>query len=198
MDKRTRYSPEVRERAVRMVHEQAHEHASQWAAIRSIATKIGCYGRDAAAMGAAGGARWGPAPGPDDRGTAAAEGAGAGESGAAARERDPAQGVGVFRPGGARPPRDVMVTFIDAHRDDVRSRADLRGAADRSVDATTSRRRAQADPRRVPARAQRDARLAPRDPARLAGESASLRGEEGLEAAEPGERFRWRAARWRG
>ena len=37
-----RYSPEVRERAVRMVLEQEREHASQWSAIQSIAEKIGC------------------------------------------------------------------------------------------------------------------------------------------------------------
>jgi len=37
-----RYSPEVRERAVRLVFEQQGEHESQWAAIGSIATKIGC------------------------------------------------------------------------------------------------------------------------------------------------------------
>ena len=36
------FSPEVRERAVRMVVEHAQEHASQWAAITSIAAKIGC------------------------------------------------------------------------------------------------------------------------------------------------------------
>ena len=42
MGKRSRYSPEVRERAVRMVWEQEQEHDSQWAAIRSIAGKIGC------------------------------------------------------------------------------------------------------------------------------------------------------------
>lgn len=39
---RPNYSPEVRERAVRMVQEQTKEHASQWAAIESIAAKIGC------------------------------------------------------------------------------------------------------------------------------------------------------------
>jgi transposase len=38
----SKYSPEVRERAVRMVREHAHEHASQWATIVSIAEKFGC------------------------------------------------------------------------------------------------------------------------------------------------------------
>ena len=33
---------EVRERAVRMVQEHRHEHPSQWAAIESISSKIGC------------------------------------------------------------------------------------------------------------------------------------------------------------
>jgi transposase-like protein len=37
-----RYSPEVRERAVRLVFERQGEHESQWAAIGSIAAKIGC------------------------------------------------------------------------------------------------------------------------------------------------------------
>ena len=36
------YSPEVRERAVRMVLEHPGDHASQWAAIQSIAGKLGC------------------------------------------------------------------------------------------------------------------------------------------------------------
>jgi transposase-like protein len=37
-----KYSPEVCERAVRMVFEHEGDHASQWAAIGSIAAKIGC------------------------------------------------------------------------------------------------------------------------------------------------------------
>ncbi|TCT21385.1 transposase [Thiobaca trueperi] len=38
----TKYSPEVRERAVRMVREHPGEHDSEWATIVSIAGKIGC------------------------------------------------------------------------------------------------------------------------------------------------------------
>ena len=37
-----RYPAELRQRAVRLVFEHAPEHESQWAAIESIAAKIGC------------------------------------------------------------------------------------------------------------------------------------------------------------
>jgi len=42
MNKSNKFSPEVRERAVRMVQEHRGEYPSLWAAVNSIAPKIGC------------------------------------------------------------------------------------------------------------------------------------------------------------
>lgn len=42
MKKSNKFSPEVRERAVRMVFEHRGEYPSLWATIESIAPKIGC------------------------------------------------------------------------------------------------------------------------------------------------------------
>jgi len=42
MNRKMRYSPEVRERAVRLLFEHRSEYDSEWAALTSIAAKIGC------------------------------------------------------------------------------------------------------------------------------------------------------------
>ena len=42
MSRANRYAGDVRERAVRMVLDQKHEYPSEWAAMTSIASKIGC------------------------------------------------------------------------------------------------------------------------------------------------------------
>jgi transposase len=42
MPRPSKYSPELRERAVRMVFDHAQDYPSQWAAMRSIAEKLGC------------------------------------------------------------------------------------------------------------------------------------------------------------
>ena len=123
MNSSTRYSPEVRDRAVRLVLEHQGGHDSQWSASSPVASKLGCtaetlrkWVRRADSRFRGNDVRpWG-ACGAHQRGTSPAPGAGAREPRAAPSERDSSQGAGVFRPGGVRPPREMMVSFIDAHR----------------------------------------------------------------------------------
>ena len=42
MGRPSRFSPEVRERAIRMVEEHREAHASEWAVLQSVAPKLGC------------------------------------------------------------------------------------------------------------------------------------------------------------
>ena len=110
---------------------------------------------------------------------------GAREPRAEARQRDSAQGVGLFRPGGARPPTEVMVAFIDEHRGAYGVEPICSAAADRPVDvlrAAGSRRPIRRGARRGP---RRDAELCAADPACLARELLRLRGAKDLASAEP-------------
>src|SRR5205823_5549642 len=90
---------------------------SQWAAITSIAEKIGCAAetlRHWVRQAERDGGRRARA---DDGRTRPGQAARTREPRAAARERDSAAGVSVFCEGGARPPSKVMVGFIDDHRE---------------------------------------------------------------------------------
>jgi transposase-like protein len=128
MSRGTRYSPELRDRAVRMVFEHAHDYPSQWAAIKSIAEKLGCRVESLR--------RWvrqaerdtGKRPGltTDERA----------ELKRLQREKVELKRANAilrkasafFAPGGARPPREVMVAFITPDEARVRDRSRSRAA----------------------------------------------------------------------
>jgi transposase len=65
MGRPSRFSPEVRERAVRMVFDHESSYDSQWAAIRMVADKIGCSSETLRNWGPPGGARSGATGGAD-------------------------------------------------------------------------------------------------------------------------------------
>ena len=85
-------------------------------------------------------------------------GAGAGEPRASPGQRDPAQGQRVFCPGGARPPMEAMISFVDAYRDDygVEPICKVIEIAPSTYHAHIARR---ARPETAPARVKRDTLL---------------------------------------
>ncbi|MBX9811511.1 MAG: IS3 family transposase [Burkholderiales bacterium] len=117
MSKSNRFSPEVRERAVRMVLEHRGEYPSLWAAIESIAPKIGCVAQTLH--------EW-VRKHEIDTGV---------RDGVTSEERERIKALerevkelrraneilklasAFFGPGGARPPYQEMRAFIDQHRD---------------------------------------------------------------------------------
>ncbi|WP_425780768.1 IS3 family transposase [Hydrogenophaga sp. T2] len=117
MSKSNKFSPEVRERAVRMVQEHRGEYPSLWAAIESIAPKIGCVPQTLN--------EWVKRAEVD---AGVREGVTTSE---AQRVKDLEREVkelrraneilklasAFFAPGGARPPAQVLKDFIDKHRD---------------------------------------------------------------------------------
>ncbi|WP_420852385.1 IS3 family transposase [Pelomonas aquatica] len=116
MSKSNKFSPEVRERAVRMVQEHRGEYPSLWAAIESIAPKIGCVPQtlnewvkraevDAGVRG----------------GVTTSEAQRVKDLEREVRELRKANEIlklasAFFGPGGARPPHQVLKVFVDRHR----------------------------------------------------------------------------------
>ncbi|MBN8727243.1 MAG: IS3 family transposase [Xanthomonadales bacterium] len=114
------YSAEVRERAVRMVFEHRGEHASQWAAIQSIAGKIGCTAQTLCNWVRQAERDRGLRPGATSEEQARIK----------ALEREVRElrqvneilrkASAYFCPGGARPPVQAMMAFIDENKGSIR------------------------------------------------------------------------------
>ncbi|WP_411955742.1 IS3 family transposase [Burkholderia pseudomallei] len=160
MNKSNKFSAEVRERAVRMVQEHRDEYPSQWAAIESIAPKIGCTSQTLL-------------------GWVKREEVDSGErDGITTSERERLKALerenkelrraneilklasAFFAPGGARPPSEVLKAFIDQHRDTFGVEPICKVL--RIAPSGYRRHAAQLrDPSRLSARAKRDALLQP-------------------------------------
>ncbi|NYT44637.1 IS3 family transposase [Alcaligenaceae bacterium] len=117
MKKQNKFSPEIRERAVRMVQEHRGEYPSLWATIESIAPKIGCVPQTLNEW-----VRRHEVDAGMRDGIPSAE-----RERVKALEREVKElrraneilklASGFFRPGGARPPVEVIRRFIDEHRE---------------------------------------------------------------------------------
>ena len=101
-----------------MVLEHREEYPSLWAAIESIAPKIGCVPQTLLEWVKRHESRHAvQREGVTTAEREAHQGARARGQGAAPGQRDPEAGQRVFRPGGARPPPEVLDRFVDQHRD---------------------------------------------------------------------------------
>src|SRR2546429_3991165 len=156
MPRPTRFSPEVRSRAVRMVVEHEAAHESQWAAITSIAEKIACPAETLRKWVRQAERDAGKRPGLTTEERERLKAARARELRAAPGQRDSQEGVGVFRAGGARPPSEVMVGFIDAHRN-VYGVEPICAVLPIAPSVYYERRARRRDPDRCPPRVRRDA-----------------------------------------
>nr|WP_307434038.1 IS3 family transposase [Labrys monachus] len=155
-----KHSPEVHERAVRMVREHKGEYNSEWAAIVSIAEKIGCKAETLRLWVRQAERDEGQRPGPTTTEQARIK-----ELEREVRELRQANEIlrkasAYFCPGGARPPTQAMKAFIDEHRSDygVEPICKVLPIAPSTYWEHAGR---QADPARVPERDRRDAALSP-------------------------------------
>ena len=193
-----KFSPEVRERAVRMVLDHEAEHASR------MGDDLLDRGEDRLHRGRrcddwvrqaerSQGLRAGPTMDERERIKALERE----NRELAPGQRDPAQGERVFCPGGARPPVQAMIAFIDDHRGayGVEPICRVLPIAPSTYHAHAARR---GDPDQAVGAGQARRRLEGRDPARLRGELPGLWRAQGLAAAEARGPMMSPAARWPG
>ena len=114
-----RYTPAEREQAVRLVRQLRKELGTDQGTVARVAKQLGYGVESVRAWVNQADIDGGVKDGTTHRGRRADQGARAGGQRAQAGQRDLAQGLGVFRPGGARPPTAVMVSFIDENRDEL-------------------------------------------------------------------------------
>ncbi len=112
-----KFSPEVRERAVRLVQESRSEYPSLWVAVESIAPKIGCSAHTLVTWVQRHEVDSGQREGGHHQLARTHQGVGAREPRAAPRQRHPAHRQRFFRAGGARPQTEVVNPYIDRHRE---------------------------------------------------------------------------------
>ncbi|WP_085998824.1 IS3 family transposase [Novosphingobium sp. Rr 2-17] len=152
---RNKFSPEVRERAVRMVGEHRADYGSEWEAMTSIASKIGCTAETLR--------RW--CREEASRRTAPAAQAADDKARLKLLEREVKElrraneilrkASAYFCDGGVRPPRQMMMSFIDTHREDLGIEPICRELAIAPSSYHEHARRL-ANPGRRPARARQD------------------------------------------
>ena len=198
MTKKTsnRFSPEVRERAVRMVLEHGGDHASQWAAIGSIAAKIGCTAETLRKWVRQAERDQGQRAGPTTRSGSGSRRWSARTASCARPTRSCARRRRILRRRSSTADRSHDRVHRRSPRG-LRGRADLQGAADRPVDLPRPCRAARRSGQGLaPGPAGRWSLAA--DPAGHRGELRGLRRPQGLAAARAGKASRWPAARWSG
>ncbi|TFG94006.1 MAG: IS3 family transposase [Myxococcales bacterium] len=158
MARRSKFSQEVRERAVRLVFDHRGQYGSQWEAISSIAAKIGCSAealrkwvrRSEVDSGQRGGLTSGERVQLKDLEREVRELRRANEI--------LRKASAYFAPGGARPPTEGMVSFIDDHREAYGVEPICR-VLPIAPSVYYEQKARQADPLRLPARLARDGEL---------------------------------------
>ena len=113
------YPRELRDRAVAMVLEWRRERGRADGGLNEVGEKLGVHPESIRNWVNRHQTDAGERPGTQRRRAGQDEGARAREPGAQASERDPASGLGIFRPGGARPPTEVIVGFIDENKEEL-------------------------------------------------------------------------------